>query len=72
MPSLPPPPERDVPLRDRMLKQPDTEDRYSPKYGDIVSILGDVYMQCMYVSVFYSVLICIIALLISSRESLNI
>lgn len=34
VPSLPPPPERDVPLRDKMLKQPDNSDRFSHKQDD--------------------------------------
>lgn len=34
VPSLPPPPERDAPLRDRMLKEPDGNDRLSPKQDD--------------------------------------
>jgi len=39
VPSLPPPPERDVPLRDKMLKQPDNSDRFSHKQDDFVSVL---------------------------------
>lgn len=34
VPSLPPPSERDVPLRDRMLKRPEGNDKFSPKQDD--------------------------------------
>lgn len=34
VPPLPPPSERDVPLRDRMLKRPEGNDKFSPKQDD--------------------------------------
>lgn len=35
VPSVPPPPEHNMPLRDRMLKEPDTNDRLPPRHDDI-------------------------------------
>jgi len=44
-PSPPHSAERDVPLRDKMLKQPDGNDRFSQKPDGFVSIIGEVYVQ---------------------------
>ena len=43
VPSLPPPSEHNPPLRDRMLKRPDTEDGFSRRRGDLVSIISEPY-----------------------------
>jgi len=43
MPSPPHSAERDAPLRDRMLKQPDGNDRFSQKPDGFVSIFSEEY-----------------------------
>jgi len=45
VPSPPHSAERDVPLRDKMLKQPDGNNRFSRKPDGFVSIVGEVYIQ---------------------------